>query len=145
VSFLSFPAASGADRPSFGPRPDRRLPHGSTVPALLIVALIALTASATHAPHLPELLLGLHHRAAMVDQGVASVVLVTALGTGEEVWCSVEAVAPAVFHVLLMLTVTSLLFTIVVAGHGVWSLPNRTKPPPLVGRRLRATLQVFRN
>jgi hypothetical protein len=49
------------------------------------------------------------------------------------------------FHVLLTMLATGVVQTIAVLAQAIWLVPSRKKPPPLVGARLRATLQVFRN
>ncbi len=120
--------------------------------AIFVLATVSIAASATHAPHLAELLSGMH--APAHDQATLSHAdslsgprLATADMSLEEVWCEVVGVAPPSPHPLvLQVGATALLArTVVLVAQRVWAPDSRTKPPPLVGARLRATLQVFRN
>jgi hypothetical protein len=115
------------------------------VQAALIVALMAVVASAIHAPHWPEMLFGMHQSTGMAERSMTGAALHTAEASAEEVWCSVEAVTTVLFQVLLTMLATGVVQTIAVLAQAIWLVPSRTKPPPLVGARLRATLQVFRN
>jgi hypothetical protein len=116
---------------------------------VMIVVLVAVAASAIHAPHWPEMLLGMHESTGMVEHsllpGPTGAAFQTAEASADEVWCSIEAVAPALVQVLLWLFATGLVLAIAVVAQAIGLEPSRTKPPPLFGARLRATLQVFRN
>ena len=120
-------------------------PHGPVAVSVLLLAGLAVVASATHAPHLPELLLGLHGAAGMAERGVRSVVVEQADTSADELWCSVMALPPVTRQALPMLAAASTLLAAIRAARPVSSTRNRTKPPPLVGGRLRAALQVFLN
>ncbi|MDQ6675386.1 MAG: hypothetical protein M3069_32415 [Chloroflexota bacterium] len=123
--------------------------HNRVLNTVLIVALVALAASAIHAPHWPGMLFGMHEPTGMAANsmvpGPTGAAFHTAEASAKEVWCSVEAVAPALFQVPLTLLATGLVLAITVLAPTIGLIPSRTKPPPLVGSRLRATLQVFRN
>jgi hypothetical protein len=146
-----FSAASGGFGQAHAHRYLPALPLQNVVQAALIVALVAVAASAIHVPHWPEMLFGMHESTGMAEDSMLPDTKGAAFHAAEaaaaEVWCSVEAVTRVLFQLLLTLTllVTSLLFTIPLLAQATGLLPSRTKPPPLVGGRLRATLQVFRN
>lgn len=118
---------------------------------LLALGLLAVVASSTHALHMPEFLLGMgmHHDPAQVERTTApsgsSIAFVAAELSMDEIWCSVEAVQPTLAALVLALIATWFL-----GGDGLliehaWSPGRRTRPPPVVGARPRAALQVYRN
>lgn len=119
-----------------------------------ILIMAALVASATHLPHLPQILLGLHPslvagHATMLEQALGAAVGLTATSVAaeqpsDEVWCSVEGLVPDGQPLLVVAASVALLGVALVVGQS-HRPPRRTKPPPLAGARLRATFQVFRN
>ena len=121
---------------------------------LLAVVALAVLATATHLPHLPGLLPGLqsssHGASALVcgsDGSMDRPEWAATSASSEEVWCSVEGVLPAAPHAVLgLLAAGAVVLAVLAATHlARTAAAARTKPPPLVGARLRAALQVYRN
>jgi hypothetical protein len=147
---VGFSAANRGFGHARGPRYLRVLPLHKVLQAVLIVALLAVAASAIHAPHWPEMLFGMHGSSGIAEHsmvpGPPGAAFHTAeASSAEEIWCSVEAVAPALLQVLLTLVTTGLVLAIALVAQAIGLVPSRTKPPPLFGARLRASLQVFQN
>jgi hypothetical protein len=118
---------------------------------LAFVVALALAASSTHALHLPELIgsmrvgQGAEHQQMSADADNTPRYDATDAPI-HDIWCSVEALAPTATNQLLVLQVwTDALVVLAWCTQCAWSTVYRTKPPPLIGRRLRATLQVFLN
>ena len=117
---------------------------------LVLTAALALAASSTHAPHLPELLGGMHtpqlagRDTMMPAQVEAAPRFAAADAAMQEVWCAVVGLAPTTQLLFLQIAATVLL-TVAFSAQRASSPGSRTKPPPVAGARLRATLQVFRN
>jgi len=115
------------------------------------VVALAITASSTHALHLPELIgsmrvgQGAEHQQMSAD-AESTPRYDSAEAPIHEIWCSVEALAPTATNQLFVLQVwTAVLVALAWCAQCAWSTAYRTKPPPLIGARLRATLQVFLN
>jgi hypothetical protein len=118
---------------------------------LVLLAALGLAASSTHAPHLPELLGGMHppqlpgHSSMEPARGAAAPHLAAADTVMHEVCCAVVGLTPTTAQLLFLQLAATVLLACAFGARRAWSPASRTKPPPLAGARLRATLQVFRN
>jgi hypothetical protein len=118
---------------------------------MLVAPACAVAASGTHALHLPELFGAMHaselaqHDDVMATPMVATPAAAAADAAVHEMWCAVVALPPVTIKALVLQTAAALLFSLALGAQAAWSPGSRTKPPPLLGTRLRATLQVFRN
>ena len=119
-----------------------------------MVVTLTVVVRATHLPHLPELLLGVHTSSEGVSvlrsgSGLAMVAPAweATRAPFAEVWCAVEDLVPArpaVIGWLLALCAVVLPVLVATRAPATGAVP-RTQPPPVRGARLRAMLQVLRN
>jgi hypothetical protein len=119
---------------------------------LFVATAFVVTASSTHALHLPELMGGMHVAQLDREAGLdGQETQVPRFASGDalvhEVWCAVVGLAPQPAQPVLIQQAASAVTLLSLAALTLvaWPFASRTRAPPLAAARLRATLQVFRN
>ena len=128
-------------------RPQLRIKFAVSL-ACAIVVVIAVVASATHLLHLPDVLPNAHKAAGMSRIDSMDPSLVGLRGTevsSEHPYCSVEGLLPPSATALPLSGAFCAPSRLQLEQSEAWVYALRPQPPPMLGARLRATLQVYRN